>query len=57
MQEILEIQLAAALEVDAGAAAWAGNLQRRLGAYTVAWIISAMSYDLDELTDVRQVVR
>jgi hypothetical protein len=57
MQQILELQLAAALEIDAGASAWACNLQRRLGAYTVAWIISPMSHDLDELVDVRQVLR
>jgi hypothetical protein len=55
MEQILELQLAAALEVDAGASAWACNLQRR--PYTVARIIDPMSNDLDELADVRQVVR
>lgn len=55
MQQIFELQLAAALEVDAGTAAWTCNLQRR--PETVAWIIRPMSHDLDELADVRQVVR
>ncbi len=55
MEQILEIQPAAALEVNAGAAARACNLQR--GPDTVAWITSPMSDDLDELVDVRQVMR
>src|SRR6266852_5510764 len=55
LQQILELQLAAALEVDAGAAAQACNLQR--GPDAVAWNTSPMSDDLDELMDVRQVMR
>ena len=55
MEQIFELQLAAALEVDASAAARACNLQR--GPDTVAWITSPMTDDLDELVDVRQVMR
>ena len=57
MEQVFELQLAAALEVDTGAAAWAGNLQRRLGADAVTRIVSPMSHDLNELADVRQVMR
>src|SRR3954464_10308611 len=57
LQQILELELAGALEFDNGAAMRAVDLERGLGARGEARIVLAVTQHPNELVDVRQIVR
>src|SRR5215469_16513648 len=55
LQQILELELAAPLQMDDCLVGWTENLKYRLRAMPEGWVVRAMAQHLDELPDIGQV--